>query len=76
LRTRHLANPNQKLEFYGTQLTISATRMVARHFSLLPSHASRVDHMLNRLVTMPPCPQAIPGCQVFGWVPPNIGHEQ
>jgi hypothetical protein len=54
-----------RLGFYGTQLTISATRMVARRFSLLPSHASRVDRMLNRLAIMPQCPQAIPGCQVF-----------
>ena len=50
--------------------------MVARRFSLLPSHASRVDHMLNRLAIIPQCPRAIPGCQVFGWVSPNIGLEQ
>jgi hypothetical protein len=54
-----------RLEFYGTQRTISATKMVARRFSLLPSHASRrVDRMLNRLAIMPPRAS------------PNIGHEQ
>jgi hypothetical protein len=54
-----------RLEFYGTQLTISATRMVARRFSSLPSHANQVDRMLNLLAIMPQCPRTFSGCQVL-----------
>jgi hypothetical protein len=53
-----------RLEFYGTQLTISATRMVARRFLLLPSHASRGRPHAGSIVS-PSChnaPRAIPGC--------------
>ena len=105
-RTRHLANPNQKLgfllptppsymeivfsfltgdhirlEFYGTQLTISATRMVARRFSLLPSHASRVEStaLLNRLrhhATMPSDDSRVPIALNGLFLSPNIDHEQ
>jgi hypothetical protein len=53
-----LTGDHIRLEFYGTRLTILATRMVARRFSLLPSHANGID-------IMPQCPRAIPGCQVL-----------
>jgi hypothetical protein len=98
--TRHLVNPNQKLdlpfllshreysfllligdhirlEFYGTQLTISATIMDARRFSLLPFHASRSRaqsspsrHHANKFL------RAIPGVRkCFERASPSIDHD-